>query len=294
MTRPFLLNEGLHIDSFGNLISTMYVDLRASEDLIPVTVLAKGCRKEHAIDLLKKVRISKPSRFWEYGEGLIRDCGEGYATHTQPEVVIVNDPRHLTGKRVLNDEINKAARLLGLKDSITTNSTKRTHTNRRWLSFHKYGWMSCASLEPRDDNEESAWWRSMQSDYDHVSYIYRPREFALALASMVAEQLGPRGKEDEMTHTFNGEHKIRTIHKQQIVYHGPVVYSEDPYRVIANSPSDLQFVMKSIFVKDIKYKDQREYRFAVLAEEEPPDEEETVDLAASPALLGTMRGHLRG
>ena len=129
----------------------------------------------------------------------------------------------------------------------------------------------------------------MQPDYDHVSRIYRPREFARVLASMVAEQLGPRGKDDEMTHTFHGEHKIRTMHKQQVVYHGPVIYSDNPYRTISNSTSDFQFLLRSIFVKDIKFRDQREYPFAILSEGEPSDEEETVDLDASPDLLGTLR-----
>ena len=293
MPDPFLMCEGFHIDSFGNVISTTFVDLRDPHDRTTVAVLAKGCRKENSIESLQTVRISKPSHFWEYGEGLIRDRGEGHVTKTYLKASVVDDPEDLEAAHVIDAELNRASELLGMRHKITTRITTRTHTKRRSLSFHKYGWLFCASLEPRDHDEERRWKQSMQPDYDHVSYIYRPRDFARALASMAAEQLGPRGKEDELKHTFHGEGQVRTMHKQQVVYHGPVIYSDKPYQAIADSPTELQFMMRSIFVKDVRYRDQREYRFAVLAEKEPTKEEETVDLDASSTLLETMQEHLR-
>ena len=115
----------------------------------------------------------------------------------------------------------------------------------------------------------------------------RPREFARALGLMVVEQLGTQGQEAEMDHSFEGAGRICTRHKSQFVFHGPVIYVEDPYARIANAPSESDAMLRSVFVKGMEYRDQREYRFVNSAEEEPSDEFEGLD--ASMALLGAMQ-----
>ena len=126
----------------------------------------------------------------------------------------------------------------------------------------------------------------MPDDYDHISYIYRPREFARALGSMVAEQLGPQGREEEMKHTFDGELKLRMRQKTQLIVHGPVVYVENPFETISKASDKMEYMLLRTFTKGMEYRDQREYRFVVWTEKEPEDA--TKDLNVSLAMLGAM------
>ena len=83
MPSPFLMGEGQHVDHFGNLITTTYVDFRDPAQRLPINTLVKGSRTEYAIQTCRKVLISKPSRFRNLGENLIRDPGEAFASHEQ-------------------------------------------------------------------------------------------------------------------------------------------------------------------------------------------------------------------
>ncbi len=89
-----------------------------------------------------------------------------------------------------------------------------------------------------------------------------------------------------MEHSFEGVDRIGIRHKSQFILHGPVIYVEDPYATITEAPSESEAMLLSVFVKGIDYRDQREHRFVIWAEEEPSDE--CVDLDASLALLGAM------
>ena len=123
----------------------------------------------------------------------------------------------------------------------------------------------------------------MPEGYDHISDIHGRRAFARALAEMVTEQVGPRGTKAEMKTTINGEERINTVAGVQVVYHGPVIYVDNPYEFVTSATSGFEYIMRSIFVKGIERRDQREYRFVVWADDEPS--EEIVDLDASLALL---------
>ena len=79
-----------------------------------------------------------------------------------------------------------------------------------------------------------------------------------------------------------------TPHRHQAVYHGPVVYPDDPYGRLERAFSDLvELLLLLVFIKRPAYRAQREYRFASWMETEPS--EERVDLKVSPALLQAMR-----
>ena len=292
MSNILLMHEGGHVDNDGHLISPIYVDLRKPADRLPITTLVKGCHKQYAIELSKRLRISKPARFREYGERLIRDPREVRVSHTKLVAERIDDPDDLAEAQSVNDEFNKAAELLQFGATFTTKSTRMTRRTTHSLSSEKNGWILSTSIEPLGQEEKDIWQESMPDEYDHTSYIHRPREFARALASMVAEQLGPQGNETELKHSWGGGHKIRTKHKVQVIYHGPVIYVEDPYEVIFDASSRFEFMMLPIFVKGIAYRGQREYRFAIMAAEEPSDD--FVDLDVSLAMLGTMQEHCRG
>ena len=123
-------------------------------------------------------------------------------------------------------------------------------------------------------------------NYDHVSTIGQPSKFAQALAHMVAEQIGPRGKDGSLRDTTSGAETEKTIHKTQWVWHGPVVYVESVYDTL-NAITDIRHrIAATIFTKSIHHAPQKEYRFAVLNE---GADEETVILQIS----GMMRDSLK-
>ena len=282
----FLMNEGFTIDDAGSMIFSVYVDLRDAVDRIPITSLVKACEKQFAIENHKKIRISKPSRFREFGENLIRDVGEGYSSHNVFSTERVNDPEELAKARLLDEERNRASKLVGSMVNTNTKSVTSREELSRSLTFGNNCWIFCASIQAASSEEMDRWWKTMPDEYDHITNICRPRGFASALSSMVAEQLGPQGKEDEMKHTFDGELTLKTWHKTQMLIHGPVIYVKDPYMTIANASDGWDFIALSCFIKDIKHRDQLEYRFVVLAEEDPSREFE--DLVVSRAMLGAM------
>ena len=126
----------------------------------------------------------------------------------------------------------------------------------------------------------------MPRSYDAVSLIRRPRAFARALGAMVAEQAGPRGRTVLLRNTVHGE-GFSAAHTSQTVYHGPVVYSDDPNRRLERASSDLELLLLLVFLKDAAHRGQREYRFVVWAEREPV--EDRLDLPVSQALLEAMQ-----
>ena len=147
------------------------------------------------------------------------------------------------------------------------------------------GWVYCASIEPETAEEQAAWREAMPAGCDAVSPIRRPRAFARALGAMVAEQAKPGGRIVLLRNMVEGR-TFCTAHKSQTVYHGPVVYLDDPQRQIEGASSDLELALLLVFAKHAAQRAEREYRFLVWAEDEPP--EDVVDLAVSPALVDAM------
>ena len=286
MLTPFMMSEGGHVDHFGNLIWTVYVDLRDPSERKPVSTLIKGCRPEHAIETSEQILISKPGRFRQYGENLIRDPAEAYASLTKTTYERIDDPDDHARARRSDQRLNRAGELVGAKVTHSTTSTRSTGRNTQSVTFGKNGWIFCASIEPSNHEEMDRWKATLESGYNHISYIYRPREFARALASMVAEQLGTQGKPTSMTHSFQGERKLRTHHEVQFLWHGPVIYVDDVYDLMREAETEQHAMFLSLFAKESQFRDQREYRFAIWSETEPV--EETAILDATPAMIGAM------
>ena len=285
MAQPYVTVDGFHIDDAYNTILCIYVDFRDPDDRMPVTTLIKGCEQRYALEKCKKIRLSKPSRFREFGEGLVQDSFEAKASRSEIREAI-NDPEDLVKAQTINDEMVQASRWLQYPIKLQTHRTRTRSTKTVSLSTDKNGWIFCTSIEPKNQEEYNEWQQSLDDRYDHVTRIYRPREFARALGSMVAEQLGPQGSEDVMKHGI-GDHKFKTVHKTQIVYHGPVIYEKEPYGRALSASTPLESITLPIFAKRIQYGAQQEYRFLVVTKEEPSDV--TVDLDVSLAMLGSLK-----
>ena len=153
-----------------------------------------------------------------------------------------------------------------------------------------HAWIYSASIEPETQAEKAAWQEAMPSGYDAVSPIRRPRAFARALGAMAAEQLGPQGRTVVLRSAVGGQ-VFRTAHRSQTVYHGPVVYADEPYQQLESASSAVEFALLLVFIKPATYRAQREYRFAVWAHEDPGRDgvDLGVDLQVSPALLDAMQ-----
>ena len=287
MQNAFLRSDGFHIDNADNMIVSTYVDLRNSADRQPITTLIKRSSIKYAIERRKEIRISKPTVFQNTGESLINDPSE---TRTSKTITTKRDTttEHLAEMQPVYDELARSSGRLYAPIRFTTRSAAQTNTTTESVSSGKNGWLFCASIEPAEGSEKDNWRLSMPKSYDHVSHIRSPREFARALGVMVAAQLGPQGKDATLKHGF-GDCKFTTEHKCQQIYHGPVVYAENPYDMIFDSPTSVEFALLPLFIKSTKYKDQREYRFLVFTEEEPSAN--VVNLDVSLAMLESMQGH---
>ena len=98
--------------------------------------------------------------------------------------------------------------------------------------------------------------------------------------------MGPQGRIQPFTHSFNGQPTLRTQHPVQTLYHGPVTYVDDVYAVIDAATSEHERMLLPLFAKATKYRDMREYRFVILAETEPSEEKEILTVSA--AMIGAM------
>ena len=287
MPSPFLMTEGQHVDHFGNVIWPTYVDFRDPSERQPVMRLVKGCRTEHAIETSQTVLISKPSRFRDLGENLIRDPGEAYTSRESLTYEAIDDPEQLAEAHRRDQAVNRAYELVEANETRNTTSVRTTRSTGQAFTFGKNGCIFCAAVEPTTPEEWTLWHGTLQVDYDHVSYIERPREFARALATMAAQQMGPQGGPIKFTNSFEDGPKLLTRHPVQILYHGPVIYVDDVYALLQAATSKTEIMLLPLFAKARKYQHQREYRFVMWAQTEPTAE--TVFLHASPALIAAMR-----
>ena len=285
-----LFGEGQLILADGVMIQTHFVQL----DEAPVfkwpqelPVLIRGCRAEHAIENGARLRLSKPEVL-RYDDGtLIGDPFEGVTQREERHVdqAAVNDPDDMKRARRLDAEHNTLAAAIGSRSNKTTTGTrtKTSTTNRNTHTYGKNGLILCTSIRPSDETRLRQWGDSLDPQYDHVTTIQSPSDFARALAKMVASQLGPRGAPITYTHPFS---KQKTIHPSQSVFHGPVAYVDDPYAYVASAADPFEAMLRSAFFKHTRFRHQREYRFVVWCENEPDDL--IVYLAASQDLRDSL------
>ena len=256
------INEGFVLDDAGNVLTTSYIDLRDEAERTVVRSLVKGCRREHALEDGETLLISKPERFREYGVEFIRDEQEGFAR--EEHVAVEAETPQEEAKRRATADLNDALQLVGsVMKPVHRVEHSRRKTRTESFSYGKDWWVFCASIRP-DEAEWDAWRASLDEDYDHVSEIGQPAKFAQALARMVTEQIGPRGKDARLTGTSDGAAGARTKHRNQWVIHGPVVYTNRLYDMLTGEEDEVRRMAACLFAKPMTHAAQREYRFVVL------------------------------
>ena len=256
------INEGFVLDDAGTMLTTSYIDLRDKGERPVIRSLVKGCKREHALEDGKTLLISKPERFREYGVALIRDEQEGFAK--EELVTLEAETPEETAKRRATEDLNDSLQLVrSSMKPVQRVEYSRRKTQSESFSYGKDWWIFCTSTTP-DDGDWDAWKATLDEDYDHVSKIGQPAKFAQALARMVTEQIGPRGKDAWVTGTDDGATGARTKHKNQWVIHGPVLYTDRLYETIIGEEDGVKRMAACLFAKPMTHAAQREYRFVVL------------------------------
>ena len=171
MSNHLVLLDAYFVDDADRLICTTYVDLREPAGRSPITTLTKGCAKPYAIEPCRMVRISKPEQFRKQGEGLIKDPSEAQASHTEVQEK-VDDPRQL---QQLAEGVDRISKLSQVPIEITSLSIRMSHQTTDSIIYGKNGWILSTSIEPANREEQEKWRASLPKEYDHVSYICRPR-----------------------------------------------------------------------------------------------------------------------
>ena len=274
--KPLRLSEGSMVTDGGHMIWSQYVDIGVTKLPQRPQVLLKAIEAKYGLEYCATIRMSAPHRFREYGETFIEDPQEGKA---QRQRTTERDPQTYSDK---SREQERALTALG-RQGVKINKSVETnfHTDSQNMTFGKSSWIYCTSILPTSD-EKVVWRRHLPCNYDHESVIRQPTKFAQALGLMLADQIGPQGKEGNLSHS----NSIKSLHDTQYVFHGPVWYTDDVFGFLKSRESDPLYWMYSLFLKDSQYKEQREYRFVLHCE--TPVEEQYLDLQIS----GMMRDSL--
>ena len=292
MDIPDFLCEGFRLDHKGNLLSTIYVDLREPNKRLPIPTLVKGCRSEHVIRPGSRIKLTAPHVFQENGGSLILDESEGRVIEArwQEEVERINDPQDIARARELarealrrvEDEFSNII-TLKIKDETITTHSRESDTGIESIDFAPKGWLFCASACPTTPEEWAAWQSTLDPEYDAKYFINRPREFAGALAQVVAGQMGPHGNNNPLESSWSGLPLLRSLHPTQGVLHGPVVYKDDVLEWLKDANTVAEYLFRAVFTKHSTHKSQREYRFFVQSEKEMKQSSYLLDV--SPELL---------
>ena len=162
--------------------------------------LSRGaCNRKWGTSPLKKPEVLR------YDDGtLIGDPFEGVTQHEERRVdqAAVDDPDDIEAGAAAKRGTQRSRCAIGSKGP----SDNDRHANR--TSFHHKSRHPHIRQEPLDpvcilaapDETGLQQWRVTLSirQYDHVTTIQSPSDFARALAGMVASQLGPRGGTDDL------------------------------------------------------------------------------------------------
>lgn len=291
---PLILHEGFILDHDANMVTTIHVDFRMPDDRSPIGVLIKYGQTKYAVEKKGTIQLARPPYFRKKGETLIYDEGEGRVvkqTVTRREAPTAVQDAWI---QPLGDILDEAAESLGmtvLSKNITMKDATITDTDELTIEWgNRDFWLYCTAMEPTSDAQTKALLASLDPDYDHESYIPGARTFAQMLGRAYVEQYGaPYDAEDPMDHKVGGVFVGNTYHRKLAVFHGPVVYVDDPYAVCTSALADQNSMVRTmmpIFVKHKDYSDQREYRFVI--PDKAQHEADSKIMPAPPLLLAAV------
>ena len=236
---------------------------RAGGRASPDATIVKGCPSRYALETCDTLQMGTLSYYRKQGDSLIWDLLEGVIAGDERVENRRDDPADLDAYEQTETKISGShplGRALGPK-AIKRLDVNQTSQSSLLLGDNCPIW--CASIEPQSAEEWSLWQNSLESDYDHTTYIGEPAHFARALAMMALSQRNLLGSRADLRNRVNG-------HVEQCdnltVYFGPVAYLDDPRDYILAPDDALEKIVRCIFTKTVEHRYQREYRFAILSE----------------------------
>ena len=244
--------------------------------LSPGPILVKGCESRFAIENCETIRLCTPSYYREDGQSLIWDMREGVIANSPQVEERWDDPADLEDERRSNVEMARSDPLAQATGRIAATSLRVRESVQSSLIYGDNCLIWCSSIKPRNSKQWCLWRDSLKSSYDHISTVRDPHTFAQALGAMAFQQKGLLGNAISFRNPNSGY--VAQCLSLPVVY-GPVVYVDERDAYIAESSSDLEFLVRSIFAKTNEHRHQREYRFAILTNLELEDN--TIDLVMS-------------
>lgn len=160
-------------------------------------------------------------------------------------------------------------------------------------------WMYCTSIAPSTNNKRIEQMENLSLNYDFITKIENPSEFAKQLGRDVGKHISVH---NDLKCDFPGFHKITSVMKKEFVAihgvgigehlisvsHGPVIYlNEDEIEEYMNNIPNVEGGSIIPFVKRKKYENQQEYRFVVSVQWHSPNED-ILDLQVSDNLINLM------
>ena len=273
--QPLALSDGSIVTDGGHLIQVQYVDIGKTKLLERPRSLVKATEAKYGLEYSPKIHLSAPHRFRDFGETFIQDEQEGRAHHVDTK----ETPSPSYVERVREQEA--ALHALGSKNRNVRGSSTKTRSRSESRTFGRNAWIYCTSIRP--SLEERVDWRGhLPGDYDHESAIRQPKRFAQALGLMMADQKGPLGQEAKLTHN----NSTKSVHRSQLVFHGPVWYTDDVLEFLKIQTSEPTYWLYPLFLKDSKYRAQREYRFVLHSD--TPVQGDYLDLRISGMMLDSL------
>ena len=206
---------------------------------------------------------SKPSDFIQLGtpylyegyekdSGLVKDDSEGKYKENL-------NWRKWGSKRM--EDMKKNYSSLGARDKIDLSVT--------WGYLEGF-WLYCTSIDPKLSQKRKEQMKKTDPEYDFTTKIENPAAFAEQLGHDFGKQI-ESGKDLKCTNP--GLHMLfstlNRLHGQAsdlsiLVDHGPVIYlEEEKSQEFINYASERTDLPVILFVKDIKYELQQEYRFVI-------------------------------
>ena len=98
--------------------------MRVSGHTEPITTVVKRCRRQHAIEQHRQVRLSQPVQFRNHGDGLIFDALEAAASRTEVLQEDVTEPDKAWEAQLARQSLDA----IEVKTGVTIDSTVRRVT----------------------------------------------------------------------------------------------------------------------------------------------------------------------
>ena len=273
---PLILNDGMVVNDGGILIMSQYVDVGTEKLRHRPEVLVKFIESKYGLEHAGDIQLSTPPRFRDYGETFIEDHQEGRARRESK----TEDPPRSFEEHTREQE--RALSFLGETGvTLSQEGNSTVHTYSQNMTYGASSWIYCTSIAGTHA-ERIVRRANLSHTYDHETVIRQPAKFALALGEMYVDQRGPQPKKGHFTHAGG----IRSLHRNQLVYHGPVWYTDDVFGFLESRRFGPIHTLFPLFVKHSDYRDQREYRLVVHCEN--PVDAQTLRLQISGAMRDAL------